>query len=374
MKYLYQLGRQAPDLALAELTVLLHRNQGKYLEKISTELGIIELDDNRAATLFSESGGLIRLAKYVGPSSPQTCQIDCLNHLSKSKAQFFAITSLDGTSNLDLNLPSLKKELLRSGTKMNFKEASITGTAVLQQKNIVELVLVSYQKELSLWQTLAATDPSDWALRDVGKPVRERVRGMLAPKLARMLINIGLGHNDPDKVVILDPFVGTGTILMEALMLGSPLVLGSDYDEKAIVGSEKNINWLQESYQLAGKYELKPLAVHQLRIDTFSVRPHLIVTEPFLGRLNPSPKAIPGIIRGLEKLYKGTLKRFSEVLSPGGTVVMLLPKFGDNPSDTVKETWKNLRQPPWEWVAGPFNISRPDAITQRHAVVVKLQS
>ena len=59
---------------------------------------------------------------------------------------------------------------------------------------------------------------------------------MIPPKLARTMINLAVGENDPKSITVFDPFCGTGTILMEGLMVGVT-VMGSDLDHEAVHGA-----------------------------------------------------------------------------------------------------------------------------------------
>lgn len=62
--------------------------------------------------------------------------------------------------------------------------------------------------------------------------------GVMMPRTARTLINITCSHRG-DRV--LDPFCGTGGILIEAEMLGMQL-LGSDFDPMMVCGSLQNVD------------------------------------------------------------------------------------------------------------------------------------
>jgi len=60
----------------------------------------------------------------------------------------------------------------------------------------------------------------------------------LHPKIARNLVNISCIQKNQ---VLLDPFCGTGGILIEAGLIGAK-VIGSDIEEKMILGCEKTLN------------------------------------------------------------------------------------------------------------------------------------
>ena len=93
------------------------------------------------------------------------------------------------------------------------------------------VVFVRSDTTFDLGRTETVQDFKTYRLRDIGRPRRNAKRGMLPPKLARMMINIASPkHND----TILDPFCGSGTIIHEAFLLGYKNIIGSDISEKAV--------------------------------------------------------------------------------------------------------------------------------------------
>ncbi len=63
------------------------------------------------------------------------------------------------------------------------------------------------------------------------------IPGVMMPRMARTLINLTCTHAGD---IILDPFCGTGGILIEAEMLGMRS-LGSDFDPLMVHGSVRNV-------------------------------------------------------------------------------------------------------------------------------------
>jgi tRNA (guanine10-N2)-dimethyltransferase len=63
--------------------------------------------------------------------------------------------------------------------------------------------------------------------------------GSMSPKLARCMVNLtGIRNGD----LVLDPFCGTGGILIEAGIMGARVV-GADIDERMVEGTIKNLNY-----------------------------------------------------------------------------------------------------------------------------------
>jgi|SaaInlStandDraft_6_1057023.scaffolds.fasta_scaffold62578_2 tRNA G10 N-methylase Trm11 len=161
-----------------------------------------------------------------------------------------------------------------------------------------------------------------WYKRDRLKPFADGRKGMLPPKVARIMVNLALGKDYKKDQVLLDPFCGSGNILMEAGMLKIKLI-GVDINEEQLEGTRKNLNWLEiKSFNLF-KLDATQLSKHlKTKID-------YIVTEPFMGKPNLRPDRIKYVAKGLHKLYLGVLKNWLHILNPGGTVCMVFPVFQD---------------------------------------------
>ncbi len=162
----------------------------------------------------------------------------------------------------------------------------------------------------------------EWYKRDRLKPFADGKKGMLPPKIARIMVNLALGKSYSSNQVLLDPFCGSGNILMEAGMLKLSL-LGADINTDQLEGTRKNLNWLG----------IKDFSLHN--IDATQLSKHLdtqvnyIVTEPFMGKPNLRPDRIKYVTKGLHKLYLGSLKNWLKILAPKGVVCMVLPIFTD---------------------------------------------
>jgi len=107
-----------------------------------------------------------------------------------------------------------------------------------------ELVLVQYGRRYllgkSVWKNPRTFEHRKAHMRPVLQPIS------LHPRLAKACVNL-LG---PGKHTILDPFCGTGGILIEAGLLGHPIV-GYDIDQRMLSACRKNLN----HYKISGKLE-----------------------------------------------------------------------------------------------------------------------
>lgn len=157
-----------------------------------------------------------------------------------------------------------------------------------------------------------------WQKMDRSKPYLVLSKGLLPPKVARQLVNLAIGPDINEKKSLLDPFCGSGTILMEAAHLGLQ-VIGADQDRKQLAGAEKNLNWVKAKHKLI-LTDATHISKHVEKVD-------YIVTEPFLGKARYQPHEVENIVKGLKKLYLGALKDWQKILPPGGKIVMIFPVF-----------------------------------------------
>src|SRR5690606_572214 len=137
---------------------------------------------------------------------------------------------------------------------------------------------------------------------DRQRPSVDAVSGVLPPKVARMLINIG-NDTKKDSITFLDPFCGSGTILMEALLLGYDSV-GFDISVKAIEDSTKNLNWLKQKYPVTTPVSLYQADSSEVKPKDLGLKPvDLIVTEGYLGPSTFDQSQLSVIIKELKELY-----------------------------------------------------------------------
>jgi len=231
----------------------------------------------------------------------------------------------------------------------------------LKQKEISPLTSIGRNDNtILLGKLIAVYDPVSWSKRDYGKPKSDKYSGMMPPKLARMLVNITLGlanskkqvtiskqitnHNNQsfkksnlgqlsqleirncNDIVVVDPFCGSGNILIEAFSLNCNVV-GSDISEKAVNDSTANLGWLIESTESDSN---KPQTHHIFQADATSEElieklirhlpstnhPLVIVAEPYLGKPKknkPKKEDLKTEIVELKNIYLDFLKNLSKL-------------------------------------------------------------
>ncbi len=127
----------------------------------------------------------------------------------------------------------------------------------------------------------------------------------LSPKLARLFLNLAA---IPKGGCVLDPFCGSGSILIEAKEIGFKAI-GRDLDKKMLYGSNKNLSY----YGLSAKLEEGDATeIPDRELDA-------IVSDP------PYARASKMFNRELLDLYSKFIASAYNALKSGGRLVMALP-------------------------------------------------
>lgn len=260
----------------------------------------------------------------------------------------------------------IKEKLQSYGVKVRFMEDSRAGlsTALLSHKKVDEIIILSWRDETWLGHTRTVTQPDVWSERDRGKPYADRKKGLLPPKVARMMTNIAIGQTpDPEQGKLYDPFCGSGTVLMEARTLGLS-VLGSDLDPEAITGTRTNLEWQDAREGELPAVNLQVADVTHARWPNNTIR--WIVTEPFLGKLKPDSAELANLFRGLHKLYWGAFRHWATVCKTETDIVIVLPAVQSGKNRfSLKELIDKVGTLGYTIVSGPWPYHRPDAVTER---------
>ena len=130
----------------------------------------------------------------------------------------------------------------------------------------------------------------------------------LPPRYARGLLNL-CAASEGDR--ILDPFCGTGGIIMEAILMGADAA-GTDIDGTMVEGTAANLRQIG----MGGKCDLRVLDVSDIpSLGLFDV----IATDPPYGRSSYMNREKP------KALYARAMKAFALCLRSGGRLGIVLP-------------------------------------------------
>lgn len=146
----------------------------------------------------------------------------------------------------------------------------------------------------------------------------------LHPRLARALVNLSRVRKGQS---LLDPFCGTGGILIEAGLIGAKPI-GSDIDKRMVEGCQKNLSSLNiEDAELVCS-DIREVENNIKQVDA-------IATDPPYGRSATTNR------EELSSLYNRTFETFKRILKPKGYISILLP---DEESIKIGEKYLNFKE------------------------------
>ncbi len=334
--YIAVLGRQS-KLSIAEL-------EARFGSDSITPLQNVCLVEAETFDINS-FGGTIKVARLIG-------EIDATNWNSISKqikahityAQLFgeAIVKMSfGISVYGMNIqPRMitglaleMKKILRASDQAKLRivpnEASELSSAQVLHNKLTdpnygaELIIVADKHRTLIGITTGIQNIDAYTKRDHGRPARDAKVGMLPPKLAQIMINLGTAKDNSKSVY--DPFCGTGVVLQEAILMGHEAG-GSDLEPRMVQYSQQNLDWLEL------KASLTVADAQEVELPQ-SFRDGAIVTEMYLGEPLHSPP-ISSKLRDLltenYDLLHATLKNLSHQLSPNASLCIAVPAWKHN--------------------------------------------
>jgi tRNA (guanine10-N2)-dimethyltransferase len=220
MKLIFELSGENPTLPFAELGCI-----GTVLDQ-RLQVAIAECPDPAASCRLAMTH---RVLEYLGECEPDiTAFQSMLRDLALETGQTFAgrVKKVHSGSD-DRNTCSQKLFERMIGTM-------ISGPVSLKDPQVEYRAILS-EDRCYFGKVLFTFDRGTYDARNPGK--RDFFHpGVMMPRMARTLVNIA-GIQKGDRV--LDPFCGTGGILIEADLLGAR-VIGSDFDPAMILGSRQN--------------------------------------------------------------------------------------------------------------------------------------
>lgn len=218
------------------------------------------------------------------------------------------------------------KELGIASRYASSKDAGLS-SAFVTTNNLVDdgadFCVMAMPDGIAVGMTQAVQDFKAWGDRDYGRPVRDTGSGMLPPKLARILVNLsGVQANG----ILLDPFCGSGTVLMEAALLGIKHIIGTDLSPKAVADSKKNLDWMK-AWTSQTKFELKACSAEELS-TSIDAQVDAVAGETYLGPPQSgreTPVRIQQIIDDLMTRYATMFVGVHKVMKPGAKAVIAFP-------------------------------------------------
>lgn len=391
MRYCFVLGRES-ELAAAEIAAVGASRQSE-LKSILTSPEVMIVETNRALDVAwwqERLGGTVKIGEVhnVVPTNGFVGHHDTIGKLileavgesdRKIKFGYSVYDAGAGVARVREVRESLgrgaavqKQWLEARGHKVRWVTSrGETLSSVVVEKNLlgksgVEVLVGVGRDRVILGRTITIQPFEAWSKRDFGRPARDMRVGMLPPKLARMMVNLA---QVPEGGIVYDPFCGSGTVLMEALLMGYR-VIGSDLDARGIEHTKENLMWLEKRHpEVRGRWNVFVSDVHQVtpRVKPGSVE--AVVAEPYLGppRLPQDPRAAQRAMAEVSEILQAGLSLASRVLKKGGRCIVVAPVWNMN---------KHRLRPQMELshlkiLGQPLRYARSDQHVMREIYVLK---
>ncbi|CAB49892.1 TRM11 family SAM-dependent methyltransferase [Pyrococcus abyssi] len=189
---------------------------------------------------------------------------------------------------------------------------------------VKDVVFMFLNDRVLVGETVRLSDPFELKKLDVERPV-VRPTISIPPRLARIMVNL----SEIRRGNVLDPFCGTGTIIMELTLQGLN-AYGSDISQERILEAKQNVEWLRREFKVEKYPSLRVCDVRKLRKCFPRTRFNAIITEPYMGKALKSKltfKEAETLGRKLDRLYYQAFESFSDVSKRNSKVVFVFPAF-----------------------------------------------
>ena len=297
MKFLFYLSGEHPTLPKSEVAAVL------IGEKIKYE---IEYDKNRLLIVDCDTGNfnfITRLAmtkieaEFVIKSNDISEAAKAINKKISNdnykNYKTFAVrcTPLDGKNSMEIEKELGEKIKETSNLDVNLKNPEITVSCFTDSDFFAGIKINTRGNK--------RFDSRKAQHRPYFSPVS------MHPKIARVLVNLARIKTGG---TVLDPFCGTGGILIEAGLMGMKIT-GSDIDERMVRGCKENLRFygLEGEIQVADALKLK------------GIKTDAIVTDPPYGRSSFTSN------KNLIEFYNNFLDSAKQILNKGKFLIMVLP-------------------------------------------------
>ncbi|MEI7918085.1 MAG: hypothetical protein WCH58_01760 [Candidatus Saccharibacteria bacterium] len=341
MSYIAILGRQ-PALGTAELERIYG---GKAVTPISLQSVIIDCEDFE----IQRFGGVLKAGKVITELQPSNWR-----QVSQRIVQLYSDkwSKFEGKITLGISVYDFvvsNREVQQAGIilKQKLKKHNVSlrlvpnsdpalSTATSHHNklglspNKVELIIVRTREgKIYIAESTGSQNITAYAQRDQERPKRDAFVGMLPPKLAQIMINLACGQLRPEegrKLVVLDPFCGTGVIPQEAVLMGHA-AYGTDLSEKMVEYSHANIKWLEDVYHKEFDYKFS----HGDAMTNKWQQPiNAVVAETYLGQpfsAPPSPAKLEEVVKNCDYIITEFLRNLGTQIKPGTPVCIAVPAW-----------------------------------------------
>jgi len=394
--YWFNLSPSAIDLALAELRTVLNQKQISYQGLILRgQMAVINYQPINL-NLLDRLGGAVWMAQQQQKIPLNTDPVPILTQLIKTELSTseYKKIAVFGYQQGRFN-PTLSYQLtepVKQVVKLSYLNLNRLRISRRRLKDSLIYLLIRHKHTQYLLKLIWYYPWEAYYHRDKDKPFVQPTAGMLPPKIARMMVNLALNQAPPANGYLLDPFAGSGTILIEAIYQNQP-VIGIEKHPKAFQGLQANLTYFQN--KLANPPQVKLYHGRAESAARLIGRQSIagVATEPYLGpafriktnrfgqsyyvtaNLPNQPLTsdrLDSILTNLNRLYYKWLKNLSSALKPGTKLVLVVPLFHFHTRFYRIKLFDKTRLLDYTLNQGPFTIkSQRDLAVRRQILVLR---
>ncbi|MDA4126436.1 MAG: DNA methyltransferase [Thaumarchaeota archaeon] len=252
-------------------------------------------------------------------------------------------------------LDGLRERGLRKVRLLRPKGNELLSERVLSREAF-DVVAFPYHDGFGLGPTVWVPDSATMRQRGTRKPIPHSDIAM-SPRLARTLVNLaGLGPGQ----TILDPFCGSGTILIEAYAK-SLRCLGLDSRASRVQETREYLRWSGGGVSDKG-YDIRKGDARELSRMLRGTKVDAVVTEPLLlPRLDARPKTSTAraMIEESASVYNDALASMAESIHSECRIVVVVPVIQTMDGDEVSITLDGRRVGLRLYQPGPVGFEYP---------------
>jgi precorrin-6B methylase 2 len=358
-----------------EIALVLAFGKASLLEACASFEGSVRRAESpceRIAVLTIERPSLDKLASLAGSHKAAPVTVKA-GSTSDDLGKLTAIISdlLEDKSNISLSgyevdeeayddlvrsiLDGVRDAGLRKVRLLRPKGRELMAEQVLSREAL-DVVAFPYHGGFGLGPTVWVPDSGSLRNRGTRRPVPHSDIS-LSPRLARVLLNIaGLKHSQ----TVLDPFCGSGTILMEAQTM-SIRCLGLDSRASRVEETRENLRWSADGAVTMG-YDIRKGDARELTRMLRGTKVDAIVTEPvLLPRIDARPKTATAsaLIDQAGEVYTEALASMADSILPGGRIVIVAPVILTMEGDEVALNLEGRKLGLRNFQPGPVGFDYP---------------
>ncbi|MDD1707620.1 MAG: methyltransferase domain-containing protein [Methanoregulaceae archaeon] len=282
MKLIIELSGEHPELPFAELEIA-----GRVIDS-RPQVAVVDCASPRKTRRLALAHAVL---EYLGESAADT---DSFTSMIRdlgitAKAPFAARVKKIAGSSMDATVPGLERRI----------GSIITGKVSLENP-VCEYRAILSGDRCYFGKVLMHIDRSSYNQRRPGSRAFFHP-GVMMPRLARALVNISLVNHGER---LLDPFCGTGGIVLEASMIGAEGI-GSDIDRFMVSGSRTNVPGAEFVRADTGCLPFRDASIDAVVTDL------------------PYGQSVTIVAGSLEGLYRDALSEVRRVLLPGKRAVVV---------------------------------------------------